>query len=156
MTGGKAIILGKTGRNFGAGMSGGVAYVLDADGTFPAQCNMEMIGLEKVETPEEQAELRAMIEKHLAKTGSAVAEYILSDWEYSLSKFVKVRITSYNVCYTKLLRPLDRQMTTDLLGFEQMNYNVVYAQMGRGKMEKIVAFALSSIAATLSKMAYDA
>ncbi|PTN08593.1 argininosuccinate lyase [Mangrovibacterium marinum] len=51
--------------------------------------------------------------------------------------------------------PLDRQMTTDLLGFEQMNYNVVYAQMGRGKMEKIVAFALSSIAATLSKMAYD-
>jgi argininosuccinate lyase len=51
--------------------------------------------------------------------------------------------------------PLDRQMTTDLLGFEQMNYNVVYAQMGRGKMEKIVAFALSSVAATLSKMAYD-
>ncbi len=95
MTGGKAIILGKTGRNFGAGMSGGVAYVLDADGTFPAQCNMEMIGLEKVETPEEQAELRAMIEKHLAKTGSAVAEYILSDWEYSLSKFVKVLPTDY-------------------------------------------------------------
>jgi len=51
--------------------------------------------------------------------------------------------------------PLDRQMTTDLLGFEQMNYNVVYAQMGRGKMEKTVAFALSSIAATLSKLAYD-
>jgi len=51
--------------------------------------------------------------------------------------------------------PLDRQMTTDLLGFEHMNYNVVYAQMGRGKMEKIVAFALSSVAATLSKMAYD-
>ncbi|WP_238480269.1 argininosuccinate lyase [Mangrovibacterium lignilyticum] len=51
--------------------------------------------------------------------------------------------------------PLDRQMTTDLLGFDQMNYNVVYAQMGRGKMEKIVAFALSSIAATLSKLAYD-
>ncbi len=51
--------------------------------------------------------------------------------------------------------PLDRQMTTDLLGFEQMNYNVVYAQMGRGKMEKTVAFALSSIAATLSRLAYD-
>ncbi len=51
--------------------------------------------------------------------------------------------------------PLDRQMTTDLLGFEQMNYNVVYAQMGRGKMEKTVAFAMSSIAATLSKLAYD-
>ena len=95
MTGGKAIILGKTGRNFGAGMSGGVAYVLDADGTFPAQCNMEMIGLEKVEAPEEQAELKAMIEKHLAKTGSAVAEYILSDWDYSLSKFVKVLPTDY-------------------------------------------------------------
>ncbi|WP_372773061.1 argininosuccinate lyase [Mangrovibacterium sp.] len=51
--------------------------------------------------------------------------------------------------------PIDRQMTTDLLGFEQMNYNVIYAQMGRGKMEKTVAFALSSIAATLSKLAYD-
>ncbi|MGD9557660.1 MAG: argininosuccinate lyase [Mangrovibacterium sp.] len=51
--------------------------------------------------------------------------------------------------------PLDRQMTTDLLGFEQMNYNVVYAQMGRGKMEKTVAFALSSVAATLSRMAFD-
>ncbi|MCF8362993.1 MAG: argininosuccinate lyase [Prolixibacteraceae bacterium] len=51
--------------------------------------------------------------------------------------------------------PLDRQMTTDLLGFDQMNYNVVYAQMGRGKVEKTIAFALSSIASTLSKMAYD-
>jgi argininosuccinate lyase len=51
--------------------------------------------------------------------------------------------------------PLDRQMTTDLLGFEQLNYNVIYAQMGRGKMEKTVAFALSSIAATLSKLACD-
>ena len=51
--------------------------------------------------------------------------------------------------------PLNRQMTTDLLGFEQMNYNVIYAQMGRGKMEKTVAFALSSVAATLSRLAYD-
>lgn len=51
--------------------------------------------------------------------------------------------------------PLNRQMTTDLLGFEQMNYNVIYAQMGRGKMEKSVAFALSSVAATLSRLAYD-
>ena len=51
--------------------------------------------------------------------------------------------------------PLDRQMTTDLLGFESMNYNVVYAQMGRGKMEKTVAFAMSSIAATISKFAFD-
>src|SRR4030042_3782523 len=51
--------------------------------------------------------------------------------------------------------PIDRQLTTDLLGFDSMNYNVVYAQMGRGKVEKIVAFALASLAATLSKMAYD-
>jgi argininosuccinate lyase len=51
--------------------------------------------------------------------------------------------------------PLDRQMTTDLLGFENMNYNVVYAQMGRGKVEKIVSFALANIAATISKLAYD-
>ena len=95
MTGGKAVILGKTGRNFGAGMSGGVAYVLDADGTFPKQANMEMIELEKVEDSAEQIGLKAMIETHFRKTGSAVAEYILSDWDFSLSKFVKIIPSDY-------------------------------------------------------------
>ncbi|WP_235934319.1 glutamate synthase large subunit [Sunxiuqinia indica] len=95
MTGGKTVVLGKTGRNFGAGMSGGIAYVLDADGTFPELCNMEMIELNRVEDENEQQELKEMIEKHLEKTGSSVAEFILSDWKYSVSKFVKVIPTDY-------------------------------------------------------------
>ncbi len=95
MTGGQAIILGSTGRNFGAGMSGGIAYVLDTDDTFPKKCNREMIQLERVVDENEKAQLKATIEKHLEKTGSTVAEYILSDWDYSITKFVKVIPTDY-------------------------------------------------------------
>jgi glutamate synthase (NADPH/NADH) large chain len=76
-------------------MSGGVAYVFDADGTFPKLCNMGMIKLEKVDTEKEQEELKAMIRKHKEKTESNVAEYILSDWNESIDKFVKVIPTDY-------------------------------------------------------------
>jgi glutamate synthase (NADPH) large chain len=95
MTGGKAVILGKTGRNFGAGMSGGIAYVYDADGEFDERCNMEMIELEKVHATKEIAELKSMIETHQAKTGSTVAEGMLADWDHALAKFVKVIPTDY-------------------------------------------------------------
>ncbi len=95
MTGGTTVVLGKTGRNFGAGMSGGVAYVLDVDNTFPGLCNMGMIQLERVEDEKEQQELKAMIEKHLKKTGSSVAEYVLTDWKEMVGKFVKVIPTDY-------------------------------------------------------------
>jgi len=94
MTGGRAVILGETGRNFGAGMSGGIAYVLDKKGDFEAKCNREMIGLE---TPEDQdfAELKEMIEKHQKYTGSTVAEAILADWDRMKTKFIKVMPTDY-------------------------------------------------------------
>ncbi|MFV0553521.1 MAG: glutamate synthase large subunit [Mangrovibacterium sp.] len=95
MTGGKAVILGKTGRNFGAGMSGGVAYVLDVDGEFASRCNMEMIELESLVDSEEIAALKAMIETHQAKTDSAVAKRVLADWDASLKQFVKVIPTDY-------------------------------------------------------------
>lgn len=95
MTGGKAIILGKTGRNFGAGMSGGIAYVLDEDGSFPHLCNLEMTQLETLEDIDEIMYLKAMIEEHKAKTGSAVAERLLSDWDNAVPKFVKVIPTDY-------------------------------------------------------------
>jgi glutamate synthase (NADPH/NADH) large chain len=95
MTGGKTVVLGKTGRNFGAGMSGGIAYIYDTDGSFPANCNKGMIQLEKVDNKKEQEELKAMIQKHLDKTESSVAEYILKDWNESLTKFVKVIPTDY-------------------------------------------------------------
>lgn len=96
MTGGRAVILGSTGRNFAAGMSGGIAYVLDERGDFGKyRCNAEMVDLETMEDPEDIAELRAMIEEHLEYTGSTVAKYHLENWETSLTKFVKVMPTDY-------------------------------------------------------------
>ena len=95
MTGGRAVILGPTGRNFAAGMSGGVAYVWDIDGRFRERCNLEMVELEKVETDEDIAELRELIQLHQHFTGSPVAAEILDDWVESLERFVKVMPTDY-------------------------------------------------------------
>lgn len=90
MTGGRIAVLGPTGVNFGAGMSGGIAYVLDETGMFDANCNLEMVDLELVVSEEDQAELRAMIESHHKETGSSRAEENLSNWNDCLPKFVKV------------------------------------------------------------------
>src|SRR5690606_4241844 len=95
MTGGRVVVLGKTGRNFAAGMSGGIAYVLDEDGTFAPRCNMEMVELESIEDGEESREVRAMVERHQQLTGSAVAERLLRDWNAMVGKFVKVMPTEY-------------------------------------------------------------
>jgi glutamate synthase (NADPH/NADH) large chain len=117
MTGGMVVVLGQTGRNFAAGMSGGVAYVLDEDGSFAQRCNMAMVQLEGIpeeaaasETGEleghgrvhlnhlgkaDEAALRGKIEKHLRYTGSARAKQILDDWSEYLPKFVKVMPTEY-------------------------------------------------------------
>jgi len=95
MTGGMAIILGETGRNFAAGMSGGVAWVLDTQGDFASKCNMEMVQLEKAENEDDIAELKALIEEHFDHTGSDVAENLLANWELSLPKFVKVMPVDY-------------------------------------------------------------
>ncbi len=90
MTGGRVVILGVTGRNFAAGMSGGIAYVLDQDGTFPARCNHQMITLEALEEAGEIEDLRLMIRKHWEYTGSRRAGAILDTWEDSVHMFVKV------------------------------------------------------------------
>jgi glutamate synthase (NADPH/NADH) large chain len=95
MTGGKAVILGKTGRNFGAGMSGGVAYILDESNDFSDMCNMDMIEFEDLEDREEIDMLRTLIEEHLAKTDSVVAKRILDNWEKWAGQFVKVMPTDY-------------------------------------------------------------
>ena len=89
MTGGVVVVLGPTGRNFGAGMSGGVAYVHDPDGTFPSMVNFEMLALEEP-TDEELAELRVLIETHVGHTDSARGGRLLEDWETTASQFVKV------------------------------------------------------------------
>ena len=89
MTGGRVVILGDTGRNFGAGMSGGIAYVYDVKGTFAACCNLEMIDLDPVSSSDSE-ELKSLIAKHFEYTGSTVARFVLDDFENQLKNFVKV------------------------------------------------------------------
>ena len=95
MTGGRVVILGPTGRNFAAGMSGGIAYVYDDADDFITRCNLGMVVLEKVETAEDTAELKGLIERHQDKTDSSVAARILESWDESLPKFVKVMPVDY-------------------------------------------------------------
>ena len=89
MTGGRVVILGDTGRNFAAGMSGGIAYVYDVNGHFDALCNKEMVDLDPV-LEEDSAEIRDMIQRHYAYTDSAVAKFVLDDFENQLKNFIKV------------------------------------------------------------------
>ena len=95
MTGGRAVILGEVGRNFGAGMSGGIAYVWDRNGTFERQCNKETFELEQVVDEGDISELKHLITNHLEYTGSTVAASILENWETELGRFVKVMPTDY-------------------------------------------------------------
>jgi glutamate synthase (NADPH/NADH) large chain len=103
MTGGTVVVLGQTGLNFAAGMSGGVAYVLDEDGLFKQRCNLSMVSLEKVETANhstgaagehlgqpDEVTLKTLIEQHAALTGSVRAQTILNQWNDYRGKFVKV------------------------------------------------------------------
>src|SRR5579875_1193620 len=90
MTGGRVVVLGSAGRNFGAGMSGGIAYVLDERGDFPARVNTQMVGVERLDDPEEIAEVRAMIERHLAHTRSQRAKDVLARWPQVVGRFVRV------------------------------------------------------------------
>ena len=95
MTGGRVVILGPTGRNFAAGMSGGIAYIWDPHDRFLANCNLGMVELEKVVTEEDTNELRELIEKHERYTRSAVAANLLKNWDTALPQFVKVMPTDY-------------------------------------------------------------
>ncbi len=90
MTGGRVVVLGKTGRNFAAGMSGGLAYVLDADGAFAKSCNTQMVGLSRLEDPAEAAAVKAMIERHARNTESSLARKVLGAWDALVGRFVRV------------------------------------------------------------------
>jgi glutamate synthase (NADPH/NADH) large chain len=89
MTGGRVVILGDTGRNFAAGMSGGIAYVYDVKGNFDIMCNKEMVDLDPV-TEADAEELKRMIQNHFDYTGSTVARFVLEDFENQLKNFIKV------------------------------------------------------------------
>ena len=89
MTGGKVIVLGKTGKNFGAGMSGGIAYVYDEDGTFTSRFNADSADLDPLDT-EDQEWLIAMLRRHIELTASQRAEGILNSWQPAAQRFIKV------------------------------------------------------------------
>ncbi len=114
MTGGTVVVLGQTGRNFAAGMSGGIAYVLDADGRFDKLCNKAMVTLEKVLPAGKQADdgtrhknsadedlLKGLVQKHLDETGSEMAQRVLADWPAYRAKFVKVFPNEYRRALTE-------------------------------------------------------
>ena len=105
MTGGRAVILGKTGRNFGAGMSGGIAYVYDQDKSFEKRCNLSTFELEKLKVKEDLDELKELLEKHFRYTGSSVAKKILDNWKKETHNFVKVMPTDFKI----VLQEMDEQ-----------------------------------------------
>jgi glutamate synthase (NADPH/NADH) large chain len=94
MTGGTVVILGDTGRNFAAGMSGGIAFIYDVKGIFPDQCNKEMVDLDPVEQDDIEL-LKDLIQQHYTYTGSTVAQFILNDFDNQLKNFVKVFPSDY-------------------------------------------------------------
>ncbi|XP_039120689.1 LOW QUALITY PROTEIN: glutamate synthase 1 [NADH], chloroplastic [Dioscorea cayenensis subsp. rotundata] len=102
MTGGTVVVLGKTGRNFAAGMSGGIAYVLDVDEKFHTRCNTELVDLDKVEEAEDIAMLKMMIQQHQRHTSSILAREVLANFENLLPKFVKVFPRDYKRILLKL------------------------------------------------------
>jgi glutamate synthase (NADPH/NADH) large chain/glutamate synthase (ferredoxin) len=95
MTGGVVVVLGRTGRNFAAGMSGGVAFVLDELDKFQSRCNLGMVELEPVSTPDDKKLLHELITAHFMHTGSRNAKRILDAWDGMLPKFVKVMPVDY-------------------------------------------------------------
>jgi glutamate synthase (ferredoxin) len=113
MTGGKVVVLGSTGRNFAAGMSGGVAYVLDEQGDFPTRCNQQMVGLEKLEEPEEISDLYQMIKSHADYTGSQKAAQVLASWETMVPLFVKVMPKDYKRVIQAIKKALEAGLSGD-------------------------------------------
>ncbi|MDB4882445.1 MAG: hypothetical protein JWL95_1211 [Gemmatimonadetes bacterium] len=110
MTGGVVVVLGKTGRNFAAGMSGGVAFVLNLDQKFERRCNTSMVALEAVEDEADVALLKKLISRHARYTGSARARRVLANWDAMLPKFVRVMPTEYR----KALEARERERLTEV------------------------------------------
>jgi glutamate synthase (ferredoxin) len=114
MTGGRVVVLGLTGRNFAAGMSGGTAYVLDEAGDFPRRCNLQMVGLEKLEDADEIEVVWKMVQRHQAYTQSELAARVLANWAHSVPKFVKVMPKDYK----RVLQAVQRVKESGLSGEE--------------------------------------
>ena len=119
MTGGIVVVIGRTGRNFAAGMSGGIAYVYDGDGQFASRCNREMVGLSPLSEPEDIRTVRRLLDRHVRYTGSTVAERILRDWPETVHRFIKVMPHDYRRALERLQREreaAERQATESHAG----------------------------------------
>ncbi len=114
MTGGRVVVLGRAGRNFGAGMSGGIGYVLDETGDFAKRVNPQMVGVEKLDDAKEIAAVRAMIQKHLGYTKSVRAKTVLDNWDKFAPQFVKVMPKDYK----RMLACIERAQAQGLTGDE--------------------------------------
>ncbi len=113
MTGGRVVVLGPTGRNFGAGMSGGVAYVYDDSGDFAKRVNAQMVDVDRVADADEAQQLRALIEKHATLTGSRKAARLLDAWETQLPRFARVIPKDYKRVLACLKRAHDQGLSGD-------------------------------------------
>jgi len=114
MTGGRVVVIGPTGRNFAAGMSGGLVYVLDETGDFHTRCNQSMVHLERLEDEEEIKEVESMILRHARYTDSDVAWRVLAFWDELVPKFVKV----FPKDYKRMLEAIERVRAAGLSGEE--------------------------------------
>ncbi|HEX3029199.1 MAG TPA: glutamate synthase large subunit [Clostridia bacterium] len=126
MTGGRVLVLGKTGRNFAAGMSGGVAYVLDESGDFKSRCNTEMVGFDNIEE-DDLAEIKKMIQNHIKYTGSSKAKKIIDSWDTMATKFVKVMPKDYKRMLQAIKHVQDKGLSGEealMAAFESNNRDV--------------------------------
>jgi glutamate synthase (ferredoxin) len=133
MTGGKVIVLGKTGRNFAAGMSGGIAYILDEAGDFATRCNMQLVGISKLQDTDEIDEIWKLIQRHQTYTKSERAAKILADWKNFIPKFVKVLPHDYARVVAALKKATEKGLSGDdaiMAAFEENVRDV--ARVGGG------------------------
>ncbi|PRO66611.1 glutamate synthase large subunit [Alkalicoccus urumqiensis] len=130
MTGGNVVVLGETGRNFAAGMSGGTAYVFDEDNTFSSKCNKELVHLMKLDDQEEVEKVKGMIEKHVENTLSRKGQRILNDWDRYAGQFVKIIPASYLEMQERIQYHLDKGLS---------RFDAEMAAFEDGKKPKIAA-----------------
>ena len=109
MTGGTVVVLGRTGINFAAGMSGGIAFILDEDQLFDTKCNLEMVDVEPITSDDDRALLHTLIKNHVDLTGSEHARSILRDWTEMLPQFVKVMPIDYRRALERLKKAESRE-----------------------------------------------
>jgi glutamate synthase (ferredoxin) len=139
MTGGRVVVIGKTGRNFAAGMSGGVAYVLDesgeggaAGGGFERVCNKEMVQLFPLTDPEEVAEVHRLLERHVEYTGSPRARALLDDWHTTVSRFIRVVPNDYRRVIEAQARMREKGLSQEEAEMAAFDENVMDARRVAG------------------------